>query len=387
MLGSAFFMSFISYRMMWNGYEERAIGYVHFAFYAGMFLGAVKTEKVILRIGHIRAFAAFAGVFSATILSQGINESVFFWVLVRFIAGTSLAGIFVVVESWLLDKSTLANRGRVLSIYMIAYYISQSISQLLFDYLELITLQPFVVAAFFASLAVIPVCWTRTESPDLTEPDIHNVWGVFRTSPFGFTASILSGMILSALYSFGPNYAQEYSLSIAYFMSLLIAGGVILQWPAGKYSDRHDRRKVLIFLSLLIIPVCLYMQLYPTKSDVIYPLSFILGGLSFTLYPICIAQVTDRFHEKAFTSVAGVLLLAFALGSMAGPLIAPYFMVYMDLSALFLFIALCSGMIALFGLYTLFAKKPVPESEKGEYQLAPRVTPVAFEMDPRAEPK
>ena len=32
---------------------------------------------------------------------------------------------------------------------------------------------------------------------------------------------------------------------VAYFMALTVVGGVILQWPIGRLSDRIDRRTVL----------------------------------------------------------------------------------------------------------------------------------------------
>jgi hypothetical protein len=50
------------------GWSRLAVGAVYTAYAAGFLLGAYAAPSIIRRIGHIRAFAAFASVSAATTL-------------------------------------------------------------------------------------------------------------------------------------------------------------------------------------------------------------------------------------------------------------------------------------------------------------------------------
>ena len=71
------------------------------------------------RVGHIRVFAALASLASIAILLHSVFIDPYSWFLIRILTGVSLSGIYVIMESWLNDKSTNQTRGKVLSIYMI----------------------------------------------------------------------------------------------------------------------------------------------------------------------------------------------------------------------------------------------------------------------------
>src|SRR5688572_20434102 len=121
-IGSSFFTTFISIKMENEGASQFVIGCIHSAFYAGMLLGAISSEPLIRRMGHIRSNAAFASIMGMTILFQSFSTTPFFWMILRIIFGFCMAGMYVVIESWLLAKSTSITRGSVLSFYMIVLY-------------------------------------------------------------------------------------------------------------------------------------------------------------------------------------------------------------------------------------------------------------------------
>ena len=72
---------------------------------------------------------------------------------------------------------------------------------------------------------------------------------VYTVSPLGFIGVTAVGFMNGAFYSLAPIYANEIGLDqmgISWFMGAVIVGGLLLQWPVGRLSDRFDRRKVLI---------------------------------------------------------------------------------------------------------------------------------------------
>jgi MFS family permease len=380
---NGFFTSYVSVFLRNAGFVESVIGYTQSAFYGGLIIGSLTLERFILRVGHIRSFAACVSLMTASFLFMGLFFEPISWVFARFIAGYSLAGMYVVIESWLLCKSNEGSRGRILAIYLVAYYGAQSFGQLFFDWIDLSSSTPFILSALIASVSVLPLLSTRTESPDFQEHDIHSPLKIFKAAPFGFMGSVVSGIVLGAIYSFIPNFAQEYAHRVSWTTGLTIFGGMLLQWPVGKLSDLMNRRNLLVGIAFIILIPCLALYLFPESDWFVYLMTFILGGLTFTIYPLSVALVTDRLTQGALTSIAAVLLLAYGIGSALGPLLAPLFMQGIGLKGLFFFIGTNGFFLGVFGLLTYHPRKKLTISEQVDYVTVAQTTPVATELDPR----
>ncbi|MCB1149010.1 MAG: YbfB/YjiJ family MFS transporter, partial [Chlamydiia bacterium] len=102
MLGNGFFVTFTSMRLKLDGASPEMLGLVNAAYYAGFLLGAARIEGLISRVRHIRAFAAFAGILSVATMLQGLIDSPIAWIFIRFVAGLSIAALYIVIESWFL---------------------------------------------------------------------------------------------------------------------------------------------------------------------------------------------------------------------------------------------------------------------------------------------
>lgn len=383
-LSNGFFVSFISLRLQLEGYDGAFIGYVQSAYYAGLLVGAARVERLIRRIGHIRAYAIFASITTMTTLIQGLDLDIMLWVSMRFLAGISLAGLFVVIESWLLDGSTLENRGVVLSIYMIALYTSQALGQFIINFVNLKAPEPYLVAGILAAASAIPVSFTRAKSPDLHEPTLASFFTLFKASPFGFSSCVFSGLILSAIYSFTPTFAQSNQIPVAMMVSLTIAGGVALQWPIGKLSDLMDRRIVLIGVCLLLTLPSFLIPMALGRNEAVYLATFFLGGLAFTIYPLGITQACDRVDSHNITAITGALLIAYGSGAAVGPLAAPLFIDNFGSTALYYYIAAMGTILAVIGIIGMMKRPPVPVEEREVFVALPPSSSVAYDLDPRA---
>ena len=93
----SFFLTFISVKINSIDGSEIALGLIHSAFYGGMLFGALRSEEIINRVGHIRAFASFSSLLTFTIIFQALYQSPNFWIFLRFFAGFSTAAIYVII--------------------------------------------------------------------------------------------------------------------------------------------------------------------------------------------------------------------------------------------------------------------------------------------------
>lgn len=357
-------------------------GYIHSAFYAGMLIGAIKSEEVINRVGHIRAFAFFGSMTSVMIILQAMFEHDIIWIILRLISGIAVAGSYVIIESWLLAQSDDKTKGRILSIYMCSLYLSQSMSQFLLDLVDIKTIEPFLLATILSSLSIIPASLTYMKAPDIEIAEKISIFKYYKISPFGFIGCIVSGLILSAIYSFLPNYAQDNNFSVSMMLGIIIGGGFILQWPIGKLSDMFDRSIVLLAISFLTSVIAILFLLV-SNHFLIYVTVFFLGGLCFTIYPVSIAHVCDHLKSGNIVNMTGALLCSYGIGAILGPLIVSNIISFSSSSAIFLYIASMGLVLAMFGLYEMRKEKPIPAEDQVDFVAMPRATPVANNLDPR----
>lgn len=385
MLGNGFFLSFTSMRLNALGFGEWIIGLVHSAYYLGMLIGAARAEKVINRVGHIRAYAAYAGIGTACLMCQGLIPHPVAWIIVRMVLGFCLAVYYIVVESWFLSSATVKTRGVILSIYMITLYLSQAASQFILDVIDVSGPEPFLVAGLLGAASAVPLTLTKVPSPHIHEPSGHSLRSLYKQSRFGFSGCLLSGVILSSIYSFAPLFAGANALSVSGVVSSCIFGGVCLQWPLGKLSDLLDRRRILFGVTVATALQAILIIVTVPHGFWVYVCLYILGGLVFTLYPLSITEVCDRLQPNDLTKATGMLLLTYGIGAVIGPLLAPICIDSVPGHGLFLFILLNASVLILIGLRSFVRSPAVPEELQADYVPLPCATPVALELDPRID--
>lgn len=389
MLAISFFNTYLSIRISTDGWNNFMTGLVYSAYYAGMMIGGLYIERLMALTGHIRAFAIFAAITAASIIMQSFTTSPIVWMFYRFIAGFACAGLFIVIESWLLLLSTTNTRGTVLSIYMIALYTAQTLGQFLINVAPIQALTPFNLAVLLSILSIIPVCLMRAAAPSLLESEYLNIFYLLKKVPLGFLGDLISGLILSSFYALGPVFGKEIGLSIwqiSCLMAITIFGGMALQWPIGFLSDIIERKKILIYISLILCITSLiiyFLKIIPFYALLL--ILFIYGGFAFTLYPVSISYCCDFFSASGITSVTSAALIVYGVGCIFGPLAAPIVMSMTKPSGLFLYSGILSFILLLSALYSLYKTPLEPKESKEHYQMIPPTTPTATQLDPRRE--
>ena len=386
MLANGFFLTFVSAKLQQELYSPIAIGVIQGSYYAGFLIAALKSEHIIQRIKHIRAFSFFASIATACFLITYYADHIIIWVVMRFVVGICIAGLYVVIESWFFIVSDQKNRGVILGIYMLGIYLSQAASQLIIELVDVNSSSAYIIAGYLAAFSILPVTFTKTTIPDMEVPPPSAIFNFLAIAPLGTIGAVLSGLILGSFFTFGPTYAQTHNYSIAYLMSVTIAGGFLLQYPIGHLSDIFDRRKVVIFVSVMTALTALAIILFAKTMLWLLILSFLLGGFSFTIYPLSISQTVDRCQHNEATKVAGVMLFAYSFGAVIGPLVTPLFIsIFKGQVGLYGFIGFASLMLTVIGMFTLGIKKAIPKKDRENFVALPPQTPVVGDLDPRME--
>ena len=391
-LGNALIGILLPLRMTAAQVAPALSGLVMSSYYLGLMLGCLLAQGVIRRVGHIRAFAAFAALLTAAFMAHALFAAVLAWTLFRVMTGFCMAGLYATIESWLNVKSSNANRGQVLSLYMITSYFATLLGQLLVNSRELAGVELFCLGGLASALSLVPVVLTRVEGPELGAIQPMRLDELYRLSPLGVTATFGAGLLSGAFSGMGAIYAGGLGLSVlevSLFMGAAIFGGFVLQWPIGRLSDRFDRRSVMLGMLGGAVLASLVLCLLGYAGSALIPVLLVvtgLGGALAVLYPLAVAQTFDYVDRGRMVAASSGLLLCWALGATLGPLAAALLMQVLGAWALFLHLAVVSIALFAFTLWRMRRRLPRPAPEQTGFVPLPATSTIANALDPRTEP-
>ena len=250
-----------------------------------------------------------AAIASAASLAMVLLIDPWFWFLMRLIAGICFASLFATVESWLNARVNNSNRARTLSIYRLVDLGSVTAAQYLIPTVGIEGFQLFAIVSMALTLSLVPISFADRSSPGLPEAIKFDVKALWNISPLATIGCIVVGLTNSTFRSLGPIYAEGIGLSItaiATFMSVGIIGGVVLQYPLGLYSDRLDRRLIILFATFGSLLAGLYLALFAGSDEWLNFIGiFIFGAFAMPLYSLCSAHANDHAAEGQHALVSG----------------------------------------------------------------------------------
>ncbi len=388
-LGNGSLQTLLSVRLAAAGEAPWLIGLVMAQYSVGIVLGTLYGHKLIMTVGHIRAFTAFGSTMSAITLGHAFIGELWAWGLFRFLVGACAVGMLMCVESWLNARTDNRSRGQVFSLYVITVYLFQGIGQFLIQLPDDSGFELFIIMSVLMSLAVVPVAVTKMPAPTLPEASRFDFMRLWRTSPTGMVVSLMSGLILGAFYGVGPVFAQFSGYDragTAMFMSAVIIGGLIMQWPIGKFSDGRDRRGVIIGINIALIAVCIAMVAGNPSGYELIALAVAFGSLSAALYPLSVAFTNDYLEPEDLVPAAGGLVMAYGIGAIAGPLFAAVSIEWLGAKGLFVFCGSMALAAAVLVFWRMRQREAPPVEDQVDFQAMPRTSPIIGELDPRGEP-
>lgn len=366
-----------------------AIGLILVQYAVGFVLGTIYGTRLIGRIGHIRAFAAFAAVTCTATLLHAVFFDAWLWGLLRLLSGACAAVMLVVLESWINHYATPATRGGLLGGYMVSYYLAGAFGQWLVSVGQADDFRPYSLAAALLVLASVPLTLTRGESPAAHEAKRLPLKRLFKYSPLGVAGSFAGGFSMSAFFSLAPVHASRSGFDasfIASYMAAAVLACMIFQRPFGYLGDRRDRSRVILAIGLAAAASALVIAAWGQHSpNTLIATTMLYTGLLASLYPSCLALANDQMPERNLVGVNSGLLLAYGIGQICGPLLVGQMMGLRGPTGLYLGVA---TMLLLFSWYAscrLTAGRPVPPAEQQAFVPTAASTPVIAELDPRSE--
>ena len=399
MLAYGYQNALLGVRAVIEDFSLASTGFMMSGYFVGYFIGARTIPSVISGVGHIRVFAAVASVASLAILVHSIFINPLTWFVLRVITGYSMVSIYTIAESWLNDRSSNKNRGKVLSIYMIILYGSMGLGMFMLNFSSPEKFQPFILISVLMSAALLPILLTKRKPPQFKKIQSMSLKDLYNSSPLGMVSAVLYGIVQSALFTLLAVYAAAMNFSIfdiSLVTFLLAISGAVSQYPVGYISDKFDRRKVIIystfgaaiFAFLAIFSVgTMYLPEGLGSSKLWFYIFLVLFSVcSLPMFSLILAHTNDFITRDKFVAAGAGLQFAFGLGAISGPFLCSLLMGLVGNNGFFVFLIFFHCVIGFYGIHRMKVR-PSEDNPDSQFVAVPTtITPVGLELNPSAEP-
>jgi MFS family permease len=357
--------SLLGVRAALEGFDDGLIGLVMSAYFAGFLLGSLLAPRLILKVGHIRAFGTVTALASVTILIHASFVEPWTWAAMRLLTGFAFSAIYVIAESWLNQAATNQNRGQLLSIYMVILLAGTCVGQFMLILADPAGFALFILISVMVSVAAIPILMSVLPTPELEETERVSIAHLWRRAPMGVIGIVLVQWSTSVVFGMGAVYGARLGLNvgeIALFMGSIMGGGMILQWPLGRISDLVDRRWVMGVASLCAVAAAVMASDELVAGNRLYLFAFLFGGFCLSQYSLVVALIQDHLRPAEIIPASGTIVLLSGLVSVCGPLMVALGMQVFGLDSFFLMLAVALFLMAVISIWrALFVPALPPE--------------------------
>lgn len=394
LLGHGLIMTLLGVRMSLEGFPSQMAGLLMSSFSLGFVFGSYWLEKRIRGVGHIRVFAACAASLAVTAMAHGLWINPWAWLVWRLVGGAATAGMLMVMESWVSGESTNDNRGRVLGWYMVISTTSLAAGQWMLNIADPSGPVLFSVVGMLFALSLVPLSIHRIHGPSRhhdIQPGKIRLKTLYQRAPVGLVGAFTGGLMAQAFFAMTPYYGQEIGLTTAQtarFMAITTLVALVAQWALGRVSDRLDRRRVILWMAIVMTVTGAIISAVANASFwILLVVACLHTAMLHTLYSLSLAHTNDWLEPEEIVAANAKLMIWYGIGSVVGPFSASLVMQAAGPDGLWLFLGAAAFSLAMFVMVRLHGERTDTVTQDPFVAVPVMETPHFTEMDPRLEPQ
>lgn len=290
----------------------------------GIVLGPLLAPRGVRALGINRFLILCFVLDIVTVLALKLFDTLDAWFVLRFVLGLIGSNIFTASEAWINRLAGAAGRGRVLGLYAALLSAGFGLGPLLLTLTGISGWLPFAVNAGITGIALLPLIASRDSTLDLTGGQTRLSLGIARRAPLIFLTVALFGLFEFALMTLLPVWGLRHGMdarAAAGTVSAVYLGAIALQVPVGWMSDRYSRRAALLVCGVVGLAGAALLVALSLAAPVLFGLLFVWGGIVAAIYPVALSMAGDRFPADELVAVNAVVIIAYGIGSLAGPVL------------------------------------------------------------------
>ncbi|MEL8055840.1 MAG: MFS transporter [Pseudomonadota bacterium] len=361
----------------------------------GFMAGAWFSTALIRTFGNIRVHAAGGAVMTISFLLMFMEQNIWAWSGLRLMQGVAIALMFSSVEAWLGSAMPPEKRGSISGFYHLMAKVALIAGPFVIAGMAVTAPEPYMWGAIFMAFALLPITLTRRDQPPMPDREPLSILALYKLAPSGVFACFMAGVMNTGTLALLPVYAVSELEGLAPSATAIGAlaagaawtGGLISQWPAGKISDKFDRRIVIAIMCLVSGIAALAVGLGGFLPNIaVLILIAIWGAGSLSFYGVAVAHIIDWAPSSKMAQAMSGVLFVWAFGSVLGPVLSGLSMqTPLGASGLFLAVSFMSLALALTILVRRAIRSEPPDAVQEPWNPTTPLLAAQGEIDPRTE--
>lgn len=295
------------------------------ATFIGVILGPLLTPYLIRTLGIRRFLIACFALDTVVFLTMNVFQSLGAWFALRMVSGVIGSGIFAGSEGWINSLASDAARGRIVGIYAAALSAGFGLGPLLLTFTGIDGWPPFLANAAITAVAALPLLALPEMSHGFGQGRGPSTLRMFARAPFIIFVVALFGLYEASLLTLLPIWSVRTGLgtsAAAATISAVYIGAIGLQVPVGWLSDKAGRKAALVFCGGVGAAGALLLPDAAITRPSLYLLLLCWGGIAGAIYPVALGMAGDRFRNAELIAMNAAIVVAYGIGSLAGPALA-----------------------------------------------------------------
>jgi len=337
------------------GFSTFDISMVMSAYSVGFLFASRGAPWLLRRVGHVRVFAALASTISAILVLYPVITQPWAWVIMRVVMGFCFCGVYITAESWLNDLATNENRGKALSLYMIAQMAGIVLAQYLLVAADVGGYIVFIIPSVLVSFSFAPVLLSVTRhTPAYEQTKPMKLSRLVKASPLAAVGMFCVGGVFSAFMGMAAVYGTRAGLSVPQISTMIAIGyavALFVQYPLGWISDLVDRRLLVIILAGAGASGAALTALMPGQFWLACLSAALVGGTANPLYALLVAHANDYLERSDMAAASGGFQFISGVGAIVGPFFAGWAMESFGPGGLWMVLTFALGLLAVYAVW------------------------------------
>ncbi|MGO0063153.1 MFS transporter [Brevibacillus fluminis] len=308
-----------------QGVSSIANGVNAAAMYIGVMLVSPFLERLLQRLGYRGAIILGLILLISTTVLIPLSSGLVVWFFLRLFMGSGDSLLHYNTQLWLTAIAPPEKRGRMLSIYGLAYGVGFSIGPLGINLLPLGLWVPFVLVSILYASSFFLLSRLKNVYPEPMgqQQEGQNRFAyVFRYGWLALIPSFLYGYMESSLNGSFPVFGLRIGLSMETVSILLpsfVLGALILQMPLGAWSDKVGRKQIMMSCAVIGGIAFILFPLAQGSLWMMLTLLVIAGAVVGSFYSLGMAYAADILPSYMVPAVGVIVGVNFSAGSIVAP--------------------------------------------------------------------
>lgn len=281
--------------------------------------------RIMARLGPVAAIAGGCVLGALGFFALYAFASPWAWIALRCLMSAGLALPWLGGETWINSVSSQNVRNRVIAVYVSVFFIGFALGPPALQIVGTDGLLPYAIGAVGVTLSALPIVLAYKLAPPFDHDETTGLVAAGRIAPIATIGGFIAGFSEMTFFSLLPNVAlaagssQNEALNL---LTMLLLGGIFLQFPLGWISDKLPR--VTVHLSVIAAMCVLLWSLPSLLAMPFVPgiVAFLLGGIVLGFYTSSLAIIGEEVGPRDLAAANVAFLVMYQLGGMAGPLAA-----------------------------------------------------------------